>query len=54
MANGRELSEFHNATFEEMVDLIVELREIKQQQEDEILELKSENDILRERLESDD
>ena len=54
MANNSELREFHNATFEEMVDLIVELREIKQEQEDEILRLKSENDILIERLESDD
>ena len=42
MANQRELNSYYNHTYEEMVDLIVELTDKNVELIDEIVELKSE------------
>lgn len=45
MASNRELSEFHNISFEEMVDLINELREKNEELSNEIEELSKNKNI---------
>lgn len=47
MANNRELQEFHNCTFEEMVDLIVELRDSNEEMTNKIKELDEEVEWLK-------
>ena len=47
MALNRDLQEFHNCTFEEMVELIVELRDSNEEMTNKIKELNEEVEWLK-------
>ncbi len=50
MALNRDLQEFHNCTFEEMVELIVELRDSNEKMTDKIKELNEEVEWLKDTI----
>ena len=50
MALNRDLQEFHNCTFEEMVELIVELRESNEEMTSKIKELNEEIEWLKDTI----
>ena len=50
MALNRDLQEFHNCTFEEMVDSIVELRECNEEMTNKIKELNEEVEWLKDTI----